>query len=50
MLFRSETDTREKIEQRVKFDLDYIDRWSLMLDVKILAFTPLALLKNENAY
>ena len=48
--WRGETDTREKIEQRVKFDLDYIDRWSLMLDVKILAFTPLALLKSENAY
>ena len=48
--WRGETDTREKIEQRVKYDLDYIDHWSLMFDVKILARTPLALLKNENAY
>jgi len=48
--WRGETDTREKIEQRVKFDLDYIDHWSLMFDVKILARTPLALLKSENAY
>ena len=48
--WRGETDTREKIEQRVKHDLDYIDRWSLLFDVKILARTPLALLKSENAY
>ena len=48
--WRGETDTREKIEQRVKYDLDYIDHWSLMFDVSILARTPLALLKSENAY
>jgi Undecaprenyl-phosphate glucose phosphotransferase len=48
--WRGETDTREKIEQRVKHDLDYIDNWSLMFDVKILARTPFALLKSENAY
>jgi Undecaprenyl-phosphate glucose phosphotransferase len=48
--WRGETDTREKIEQRVKHDLDYIDHWSLMFDVNILMRTPFALLKNENAY
>jgi Undecaprenyl-phosphate glucose phosphotransferase len=48
--WRGETDTREKLEQRVKHDLDYIDRWSLSLDLYILAKTPLALLKSENAY
>jgi Undecaprenyl-phosphate glucose phosphotransferase len=48
--WRGETDTHEKIEQRVKHDLDYIDRWSLMLDLYIIARTPLALLKSENAY
>jgi lipopolysaccharide/colanic/teichoic acid biosynthesis glycosyltransferase len=48
--WRGETDTHEKIEQRVKHDLDYIDHWSLMFDIKILACTPLALLKSENAY
>ncbi len=48
--WRGETDTREKIEQRVKYDLDYIDRWSLGLDLTILAKTPFALLKSENAY
>ena len=48
--WRGETDTHEKLEQRVKHDLDYIDRWSLGLDLYILARTPLALLKSENAY
>ncbi len=48
--WRGETDTREKIEQRVKHDLDYIDHWSLMFDVNILVRTPFALLKSENAY
>ena len=48
--WRGETDTREKIEQRVKHDLDYIDHWSLIFDVKILVRTPFALLKSENAY
>ena len=48
--WRGETDTHEKLEQRVKHDLDYIDRWSLALDLYILAKTPMALLKIENAY
>ncbi|HRX37685.1 MAG TPA: exopolysaccharide biosynthesis polyprenyl glycosylphosphotransferase, partial [Aestuariivirga sp.] len=48
--WRGETDTHEKIEQRVKYDLEYIDRWSLAFDLYILARTPLALLKSENAY
>ena len=48
--WRGETDTRVKIEQRVKYDLDYIDRWSLAFDVMILARTPFALFKSENAY
>ncbi len=48
--WRGETDTREKIEQRVKYDLDYIDHWSLMFDVAILVRTPFALFKSENAY
>jgi Undecaprenyl-phosphate glucose phosphotransferase len=48
--WRGETDTREKLEQRVKHDLEYIDRWSLGLDLYILAKTPFSLLKTENAY
>jgi Undecaprenyl-phosphate glucose phosphotransferase len=48
--WRGETDTREKLEQRVKHDLDYIDRWSLGFDLAILARTPVALFKTQNAY
>ncbi len=48
--WRGETDTREKIENRVKFDLEYIDRWSLAFDLEIILKTPFALLKSENAY
>ncbi len=48
--WRGETDTREKLEQRVKHDLEYIDKWNLMFDLYILAKTPFSLLKTENAY
>ena len=48
--WRGETDTRDKIEQRVKHDLEYIDRWSMGFDLYIIAKTPLVLLKGENAY
>ncbi|MBG1232184.1 undecaprenyl-phosphate glucose phosphotransferase [Aestuariivirga litoralis] len=48
--WRGETDTVEKIAQRVKHDLEYIDRWSLGLDFYILFKTPFALLRSENAY
>jgi Undecaprenyl-phosphate glucose phosphotransferase len=48
--WRGETDTVEKIEQRVAHDIAYIDRWSLWFDLYILALTPFALLKSENAY
>jgi Undecaprenyl-phosphate glucose phosphotransferase len=48
--WRGETDTREKLAQRVKHDLEYIDQWSLAFDLMILAKTPFALLKTESAY
>ncbi len=48
--WRGETDTKDKLEQRVKHDLEYIDRWSLAFDLYILAKTPFSLVKNENAY
>ena len=48
--WRGETDTAEKIEKRVEYDLYYIENWSLIFDLLILARTPLALLKSENAY
>lgn len=48
--WRGETDTPEKIQKRVECDLYYIENWSILLDVYILALTPIALLKAENAY
>lgn len=48
--WRGETDTREKIQKRVEYDLYYIENWSVFLDLYILLKTPFALLKTENAY
>ncbi|MDE2579191.1 MAG: undecaprenyl-phosphate glucose phosphotransferase [Hyphomicrobiales bacterium] len=48
--WRGETDTEEKIQKRVEYDLFYIENWSLLFDMYILAMTPFALLKAENAY
>ncbi|MEI8278032.1 MAG: exopolysaccharide biosynthesis polyprenyl glycosylphosphotransferase, partial [Hyphomicrobiales bacterium] len=48
--WRGETDTQEKIQFRVEHDLYYIENWSVLLDLYILARTPFALLKTENAY
>lgn len=48
--WRGETDTQEKIQKRVEYDLYYIENWSVLFDAYILAMTPFALLKAENAY
>ena len=49
--WRGETDTIEKIMQRVNHDLYYIEHWSILLDIYILFMTPVSLVaKNENAY
>lgn len=37
--YRGETDTIEKMQQRIECDLYYIDNWSLLLDVKIILMT-----------
>ena len=48
--WRGETDSQEKIQQRVEHDLYYIENWSILFDVYILARTPFALLRTESAY
>ncbi len=48
--FRGETDTREKLEMRVRHDLYYIDNWSLALDVEVLIRTVIVILLGRNAY
>jgi putative colanic acid biosynthesis UDP-glucose lipid carrier transferase len=47
---RGETDTLDKMEQRVRYDLEYLRHWSLWLDVKIIFKTLWMVLKRENAY
>jgi len=48
--WRGETDTEEKLQRRVEHDLYYIENWSALFDLRILAMTPLALIKTESAY
>jgi len=48
--WRGEMDCAEKIRGRLEHDLHYIENWSLWLDVKILALTPVSLITAKNAY
>jgi exopolysaccharide biosynthesis polyprenyl glycosylphosphotransferase len=48
--WRGETDTHEKIQNRVEHDLYYIENWSVLFDLYILLRTPFALLNTESAY
>ena len=49
--WRGETDTVDKIMQRVQHDLYYIEKWSILLDIYIVFMTPFSLFsKSENAY
>jgi len=48
--WRGETDTQEKIQRRVEHDLYYIENWSVLLDLYILARTPFAVFRARNAY
>lgn len=48
--WRGETDTLEKIEQRVEHDMHYINHWSVLLDLYIIIVTPFALIGGKNAY
>jgi putative colanic acid biosynthesis UDP-glucose lipid carrier transferase len=47
---RGPTPTAASIEQRVEYDLWYIDNWSLSLDIAILLWTPIELIRSHNAY
>ncbi len=48
--WRGNTDTQEKIRQRIEHDLYYIENWSLLFDIVIVLRTPFALIKAENAH
>ena len=44
---RGETDTVEKMQKRVEFDLAYIERWSIAFDLRIIAQTALGVLFQQ---
>ncbi len=48
--WRGETDTMEKMEMRVKYDLDYINNWSIWFDLKIIVLTVFRGMLGRNAY
>jgi putative colanic acid biosynthesis UDP-glucose lipid carrier transferase len=48
--FRGETNTLEKMEKRIEFDLDYIRNWSLGFDIKIVLLTIPKIFKDKNAH
>jgi Undecaprenyl-phosphate glucose phosphotransferase len=48
--WRGETDTVEKAEKRVEYDLEYIENWSLWFDLYIMAKTVVVLFRNRNTY
>lgn len=48
--FRGETQTLDKMQQRVKYDLEYIKNWSLFLDLKITFLTMLKGFVGKNVY
>jgi len=44
---RGETEEVSKMLERVQYDVEYINNWSLWLDIKILIKTPLALFSKD---
>jgi len=38
------------LEKRIQYDLEYIERWSLWLDLKIIAVTVVRIVFDRNAY
>jgi putative colanic acid biosynthesis UDP-glucose lipid carrier transferase len=48
--WRGETDTLEKMQRRVEYDLYYIEHWSLRFDLKIIFMTLTKGFLHPNAY
>jgi len=47
---RGETDTLDKMKDRIEFDLEYLRSWSLSLDLWIILRTVKTVLQRENAH
>jgi lipopolysaccharide/colanic/teichoic acid biosynthesis glycosyltransferase len=41
---------RTSVERRLELDIEYLEHWSLTLDLKILALTLLRVFRDPNAY
>lgn len=48
--YRGETETLDKMQGRIDFDLDYLRNWSLQLDAHIILKTIRLVLKDQKAY
>ncbi|WP_254456605.1 undecaprenyl-phosphate glucose phosphotransferase [Deefgea piscis] len=48
--FRGETDTLEKMQGRIFYDLDYLRNWSVWLDLKIIWRTATGMFRDKNAF
>jgi putative colanic acid biosysnthesis UDP-glucose lipid carrier transferase len=48
--FRGETETVDSMQKRIDFDIDYLKKWSLGLDIKIILKTVLLIFKDAKAY
>jgi len=48
--YRGSTDTLRKMQQRIEYDLQYIDNWSFLFDMKIIVMTIFAKRAYLNAY
>ncbi len=47
---RGETESVEKMEARVQYDLYYVDNWSLLFDLRIILLTLLVGFRSQSAY
>jgi len=47
---RGETETVDKMRERVRYDLEYLSHWSPWLDLKIIFQTILVITRDKNAY
>jgi len=47
---RGETDTLDKMQRRVEFDLAYVDNWSVLMDLRIMVLTALSLVFDRDVY
>ncbi len=48
--YRGETETVEKMQKRIEYDLEYLRHWSLALDLWIIVKTVLVVFRDRNAY